>query len=246
MKLKERRIGLNDFLVVIRKFYFLIIAGALVLGGAGWLTASRSVEENYTASSMVYVQTVSTDMDIGTSSTETALARALAASCVTVMKNDALVKNVRRYFAERRADSPEENWEDLSVYSDSALLGMISAYNEANRQDILITVTAPTPSLAAHLANAVAGELEVSVVDVIGNCMILPVSAAGTATRNRVDARRSTALTGALLGAVLVYVILVAIRLCDRTLRRGEEAEDYAVWLPLLGTVPNEREGEEA
>ena len=112
MKLKERRIGLNDFLVVIRKFYFLIIAGALVLGGAGWLTASRSVEENYTASSMVYVQTVSTDMDIGTSSTETALARALAASCVTVMKNDALVKNVRRYFAERRADSPEENWEE--------------------------------------------------------------------------------------------------------------------------------------
>ena len=82
--------------------------------------------------------------------------------------------------------------------------------------------------------------------EIIDYALGLPVSAAGTATRNRVDARRSTALTGALLGAVLVYVILVAIRLCDRTLRRGEEAEDYAVWLPLLGTVPNEREGEEA
>ena len=142
MKIREKRIVLRDFLMVIRKYFLIMIAATVVFAGAGYILAARKVSETYTASSEIYVLTVTADMDGGISSTETALSRAIAAECKRIMLCDNLVKNVREHFKTRRQDSPNENWEDLSKYTDGEILSMIKVTNETNSQTIVIKVTA--------------------------------------------------------------------------------------------------------
>lgn len=242
MKLRERKLSLADMLAVLKKSCLLILACALVGAAAGWLYAARQVTESFTAVSSVYVQTVSADLDAGATANDTALGRAMATNCREVMLNNRLAENVRRYFAERRADSPDEGWENIDSYSDARILGMITVAVETNSQTLVISVTAPTASLACHLANAVAGETEVSVVDIIGNCLVLPNAAATSAIRTRVDQRRSTAVLGAVGFGAAAYAVLLVLHFINRRVRTaGEAEEDYAPILPHLGTLPKRK-----
>ena len=237
MKVKEKKILLADFFTVLRKYFLIILACVLVFGAAGYLLAARNVRESYSASSVIYIQTVTADLDLGITSTDVAIARSLAADCQKGIAGgtDALLDNVRLHFAARQGDRPEENWEDLSVYSDRQLASMITATNEANTQLVTITATAKTAKLAVHLANAVAAEAEVSMTDTLGNFKALPRTSATYATLSRTDARVSRALAFAVIGAVLSYAALLALNFADRRMKRADEANDFADYLPHLG-----------
>lgn len=237
MKVKEKKILLADFFTVLRKYFLVILAAVLVFGAAGYLLAARGVSESYSASSVIYIQTVTADLDLGVTSTDVAIARSIAADCQKGIAGgtDKLLDNVRLHFAARRSDSPDENWEDLSVYSDRQLAAMITATNEPNTQLVTVSTTAKTASLAVHLANAVAAEAEVSMTDTLGNFKALPRTSATYATLSRTDARMSRALAFAVIGAVLSYAVLLALSFADRRMKRAEEAEDFADYLPHLG-----------
>lgn len=237
MKPKEKKILLADFFTVLRKSFILIVLCALLFGAAGYLLAARKVSESYSASSVIYIQTVTADLDLGVTSTEVAIARSLAADCQKGIAGgtDKLLDNVRLHFAARRSDSPSENWEDLSVYSNRQLAAMITASNEANTQIVTITVTAKTAALAVHLANAVAAEAEVSMTETLGNFKVLPRTSATYAALSRTDARMSRALSFAVIGAVLSYAVFLVLNFINPRMKRAEEAEDYSAWLPYLG-----------
>lgn len=248
MKPKEKKILLADFFTVLRKSFILIVICALLFGAAGYLLAARNVSESYSASSVIYIQTVTADLDLGITSTDVAIARSLAADCQKGIAGgtDELLDNVRLHFAARRADSPSENWEDLSVYSDRQLAAMITATNEANTQIVTVTVTAKTAALAVHLANAVAAETEVSMTKTLGNFKVLPRTSATFAALSRTDARLSRAMAFAVIGTVLSYAVFLVLNFINPRMKRAEEAEDYSAWLPHLGTSGTKllREGE--
>lgn len=237
MKVKEKRITLAHFISALRCYFLVILACAIVMGALGWVMAARKVGESYSATATVYVQPLSTNMDNGPTSTEIAIAKSLAASCAAILKNDALVENVKAHFAMRRADSPDENWEDIADYSPARILGMITVEYPSNSMYISITATAPTASLAVHLANAVAGETEVSAKGSIGNFRAIPNSSASQAIGTRTDNRIMQALAFAVIGALLSYALLVLTELLDNTIRRPAEAEDFSDFLPLLGVA---------
>jgi capsular exopolysaccharide synthesis family protein len=112
---------------------------------------------------------------------------------------------------------------------------MITATNESNTQLVTIITTAKTAELAVHLANAVAAEAEVSMTDTLGNFKALPRTSATYATLSRTDARISRALAFAVIGTVLSYAVLLALNFADRRMKRADEADDFADYLPHLG-----------
>ena len=233
MKIKERLITVSDIVTVLRRFFLLIIACALVFGAAGYLYAAKTATVTYTATSGVYVQTADVDMEVGPTANQISLGRALALSCKNAIKNEAVYNNVKAYFAEQRKTDP--SWEDISSVSNSALRAMVECTVESNSQYVDITVTASSASLAVHVANAVAGVLEVSVIDVIGNCRIEPTAVARTAAGSS-DFSVAPAITAAVVGAFLAFCGLFALYFFDPRVRVSDMTTCYE-GVELLGSL---------
>ncbi len=243
MTTKERLITVGDAFSVLRRFWILILACTLICGALGYLYADLQKTVYYEASSQVIVQMATVDEFAGPDSTDIARARAIAMSLEEEMANDDLIKNVRRYFADRRADSPDEGWEDLSetVITDSKLKGMLSAEAQDSSQHLTITVKAPTPSLAVRIANAVAGELQASVTDAVGNCTIQPTSTATSAIKQTIFSKRPIILAAG-FGAVVSFVGAFFYVFFDSRVQNScEIMGNYAETYPLLGTVPGKK-----
>lgn len=239
MENQKRQITLAELFSVLRRFWLLILLCTVVFAALGYLFAKKAASATYTATSGVYVQMATVDISVGPTSAEIAQARAMAQSCQEAIYNDNLYANVRRYFAARRLDSPTEGWEDLSTYTNQNLQGMIRAKVEQSSQNLTVTVEAPSASLAVHLANAVAGELEASVTDIIGNCRIEPIATADAAARQGASTRPLTAALG-LVGALGSYFVLFCLVFFDKRVRDTEELSALlGKNIPLLGTLPD-------
>lgn len=236
MRTKERLITVADALGVVKRFFVLILAVAILSGALGYAYAFLSKTEYYSASSVVYFHTATADMIEGPDANDISRARALAASCAEVFPNDSLIANIREYFADRRADRPSENWEDLSAYGDAAIKSMLSAETVASSQKLTVTVKAPTAALACHLANAAAGELQVSIVDTVGPCRVELTSQAKSAKLYS-DFSKRPALAAAVIGALGAYLLLFAYAFFDPRLRTERDVTIQCAEGAVIGTV---------
>ncbi len=237
MKAKARQITIAELITVLRRFWILILAFTLVCGAAGYYSV-KSAPVTYTATSAVYVHTVDVDMETGMTSSQISVSRARALECQDAIKADAVYTNMRSYFAERRLDDPNGGWEDLTNMRTETLRAMITCTVESSSQYAQISVTAPTASLAVHMANAAAAVLEVSVAgSVISNCHIEPVQVARSATASASSSLTTVALL-AMIGAIFSYITLFLLHFFDPRVRDEEELVDaYGDALPLLGSV---------
>lgn len=242
MKTKARQITIAELFAALRIFWPLVIAAALLFGAVGYLYTVRRTVVTYTAVSGVYVHAADVDMESGSTSSQITLARAHALECKDAVKAEALYTNIKAYFADRR----DEGWEDLSVWSNEQLRAMFTCNVENSSQYVEISVTAPSASLAVHLANAAAGVFEVSVIDVISNCRIEPMLVARTAAAQS-SFSYATAMLAAFVGAVLSYAVLFLLYfLCPYVRSEQELVDAYGEAMPLLGSIPkreNRRRG---
>lgn len=236
MRTKERLITVADAFGVIKRFFVLLLAVAILSAALGYATAFLSKTEYYEASAEVIFHTATADMVEGPDANDISRARALAASCAEVFPNDTLIDNIRTYFSHRRLDRPDENWEDLRAYSDSAISGMLSAAVEASSQKLTIIVKAPTAALACHLANAAAGELQVSITDTVGNCRIKLTSQAKSA-RLYSDFSIRPAVTSAIVSTALAYLALFAYAFFDPRLRSLRDLKNLSEDGAVIGAV---------
>ena len=236
MKTKGRQLTTADLFIVLRRALVLIVCCALLGGAATYWLANRRASVTYTATSGVYVQASTVNMDEGPTSNEIALARAMALSCCDAIKNDTLCNNIKAYFADREGDG----WPSISHISNDALGAMISATVEQNSQNVVITVTASDGHLAIRLANAVADEMEASMVDIIGSCSITPAKWAYSASATTTFSK-TLATSGVLVGAFGAYALVMLLYILDPRVRDEKELLDlYENDLPLLGTVSAE------
>ena len=238
MKVNARQITVAELLAVLRRFWFVILACALVCGALGYYSV-KSAPVTYTATSAVYVHTVDVDMEAGMTSSQISISRARALECQDAIKTDAVYTNIRSYFAERRLDDPSGGWEDLTNVETGTLRAMTSCTVESSSQYAEISVTAPTASLAVHMANAAAQVLEMSVAgSVISNCHIEPVQVARSATASASSSLTTVALL-AMIGAIASYILLFVLHFFDPRVRGDRElCEAYGEALPLFGSVP--------
>lgn len=236
METNERQITLTDLLAVAKRYFILILAVGLVFGGLGYAYFYLTKTEYYTTESVVYFHTATADMIEGPDANDISRARALAASCAEVFPNDALIDNIRAHFKARRADRPEERWEDLDAYSDAAIKSMLAAATEQSSQKLTITVNAPTATLACHLANATAGELQVSILDTVGNCRVELTSQAKSAYL-RSDFSMGTIIALAGAGAFATYLFFFALYFLNPHIRTPKELMALSYGVSVIGTV---------
>lgn len=234
METKERQLTVADLLLVLRRALLLMLACALLGGAVGYYLSSRNAKVTYTATSGVYVQASTVDMEVGPTSNEIALGRALALSCRQAIKNDTLYNNVKAYFAKRQS----EGWPDISGISNDAIGAMIDATVETNSQNVVITVTASNGKLAIYLANAIADEMEASVTDIIGACHIEPTKWAYTASAQAGSSPVTGGVSGAIVGAAVAYALMLVMYMFDPRVRDKKElSELYGDVMPLLGEL---------
>lgn len=248
MKIKERLITLHDLFAVLRRYILLLLACAVLGGLFGALYGNVGRTTTWSASGSVYVNAADASLGTGLNATDISMGRALARNCGEVLVSDALIGNVRRYFDARRADRPDEGWEDLSGYSTAALKGMFSVEVPDNSQQVVIRVSgAPTPSLACHLVNAAIGEAEVSVAPLLGALRMTPVSTAGSASPvggAAISIRRTVVFAAAF--AVLAYAVLYLAFYCSPRVQTGRElSHSFGDILPLYGVLPSDGAAEE-
>ena len=233
MKTKGRQMTTADLFIVLRRALLLMLVCALLGLAASYWLASRRASVSYTATSGVYVQASTVNINAGPTSNEIALARAMALSCCDAIRNETLCNNIKTYFAARA----EHGWPDISGIDNDKLGSMISAASDINSQNVAITVTCPDGRLAIYLANAIADEMENSLVDVIGNCSITPAKWAYTAAANTTFSK-TLAIVGAPVGAFGAYALMLLIYLFDPRVRDKKELLEYVGEdLPLLGEV---------
>ena len=218
MKTKARQLTTADLFIVLRRALLLMLACALLCGALGYYMAVRKTKVTYTASSSVYVQAITVDTGMGVASNDIALGRALALSCRDAMKNDVLCNNVKAYFAARQA----YGWPDISGMDNDKLVAMISSEVQTNSQKVDITVTCSDGELAIYLANAVADEMERSVISIIGACKIEPskwaYSAAATSTFSL-----TPVYAGVVFGAFGAYALVLLLHIFDPRVRNKRE-----------------------
>ncbi len=231
MKVKERQITVGELLTVVKRFFLLIIAAAVVCGAAGYVYSRRTATATYTAVSGVYVHTADVDMEMGSTSAQITLARAHALECKDAIKAEAVYVNIRDYFAR------QTGWTDLSRYTNEDLRGMLTCNVNSSSQYVEIVVTAPTDALAVQLANATAGVMEVSVTDVISNCRIEPMMVARSSTVESTFSY-STAVLFAVAGAALAYAGLLFLQFIDPRMRSDAEMKEAYGESMYLGCVP--------
>ncbi len=224
---------------MVRRGWALLLLFTLLGGLLGSAAAMVLVEPQYYATGRIFVLTEDTEMDEGMDATQVALGRALAKYVSETMINDALLTNVRAYFAARQVDRPTEQWEDLSLYTDAQIKKMLDTSCEENSQTVVIDVLAPTASLACHLAEAVVGEAEVSVVSILGSCRIQTVDQSVTQAQYVGDSTVTIVLFGAVVFFAAAFVCLFLHRVYAPALRDSEEiAHLYGEAVPYCGRLP--------
>lgn len=233
MKTKGRQMTTADLFIVLRRALLLMLVCALLGFAASYFLASRRASVSYTATSSVYVQASSVNINVGPTSNEIALARAMALSCCDAIKNDVLCNNVKAYFADRQ----EHGWPDISQMNNDSLGAMITATVETNSQNVTVTVTCADGKMAIYLANAIADVMEKSLVDVIGSCSITPAQWAYTASASSTFSK-TLAIVGAPVGAFGAYAVMLLLYLFDPRVRDKKELlAHFGEDLPLLGEV---------
>ncbi len=233
MKIQGRELAPADLFVVLWRFLALILACALVGFAAGYALALRRTEVTYVASADVFVQAATVDEQVGQSSTEIALGRALATSCRDAVNSgsQALYDRVKGYFA------AQEGWTDLSNITNGQLAAMVSASVESNAQIVRLTVTSQNGDLAIQLANAIAHELEDAMIGVIGACHISTNRYAESASSS-VQTSKIIPLAGGVAFAFFAYMGALLFYILDPRVR--DENELVAICpegVPLLGTL---------
>lgn len=224
---------------MVRRGWILLLLFTLLGGLLGSAASMVLIEPQYYATGRMFVLTEDTEMDEGMDATQVALGRALAKYVSETLINDALLDNVRSYFSARQQDRPTEQWEDLSLYTNTQLQKMLSASCEENSQTVVVDVLAPTASLACHLAEAVVGEAEVSVVSILGSCRIQTVDQSVTQAKYVGDSAFTVILFGAVVFFATTFVCLFLHRVYAPALRDSEEiAHLYGDAVPYCGRLP--------
>lgn len=218
---EEVEIDLLDLLYYLRKKVWIIFAAFVVAAGIGAVVTSLFMEDEYTATTRMYVLNRSSETTVSSSDY----------SVSNYMVNDYTILITGENVAEAVID--ELNL-DMSA---SELAGKISVEAIDSSRVMQISVVDNDAKRAANIANCVrevATEQLKAIMDV--EAVNLVYEADVPEGKSGPSLVKNTALA-ALLGLVLVIGIFVVIYLMDDTIRTEEDVERW-LGLSVLGAIP--------
>ncbi len=222
-------IRFGDLFEVFKRCWWLMLAVAIVVGAASYVFMRATHKDEYTATATIWAigSNANTSDNLGkTSAADVQIAMYL----INDYKELILTPNVMKD-ALMNADS------DMSV---SALKANTSISNSEDSHVMHVSVTASDPEEARDVVNALSDEFCRRVNDKNDEERPL-VSVWDRATAPGAISNPISLLLVAifaLLGAVVVFIIFVVIRLMDDRINTTEDVERY-LGLNLLGVIPN-------
>lgn len=218
-------IDLREIGSLLWKRAWLIILCAVLIGGMALAYTVNFVTPMYTATTTLYVNNTGYDSDNNkVDSTDLAVALRLVNSYVDIVQREVVMNAVI---------------EKLQMnISPTALQSMVSAQVQGETEIFSVTVTTPNPQMSADVANAI-GELAPGIIS-----GIISGSQAKVIDYARVPSRRSSpnyltsALLGAVAGALLAVVAIILSDRMDMRLKTEEELEKITE-VPVLGVIPD-------
>ena len=226
----EQSVDLLHLLSVLwRKAWIIVLAGVLFAGACfGW--ATFTIQETYSSSVMMYVNTEASLGGYSISLSDLNTAKSLVSTYMVILKSRETLQMVLE--------------EAESSYMYQELSGMITSSQVNDTEIFAITVTSTNPQEAAKLANAIAAVLPKRVAAIInGASMRLVSGAVVNPAKVGPNITRYTAL-GLFIGALLAAAVIIVLDLLNDVIR-DEDHILRAYDIPILARVP-EMLGKEA
>lgn len=225
-----------------KRLWVLVIAAAVFAVGA-FAYCEFWTEPRYAASSAIIVtngniivgqddQIHYDDVDGTVNNTDISASLSLANTVKDILSSDSFYDEVANTL------NADENFAAYGKYSYTRLAGMVSvARRNQNTLSIDITVRSGSIKEAQDVANAIADYSRTYILKYIPQSKTEVLDRARASSKVYPQTSLITA-AGALIGAILAYVLVFIIDMLNQTIR-GEEEFAGKYDIPLLGSVPD-------
>ena len=216
----------NLFKILLKRSWIIFLC-MVVMGAAMFVYTVNFVTPQYKANVTMYVNNNTSNNGTGIDSTDLAVALRLVKTYVTIISSDNVLDKV---ISETELDLTAEQ-----------VRSMLSAEVVNETEMFRVSVTAPSPQLAADIANAIA---EVAPDEITA---IIEGSAAKVIDYAKVPKGRSSpnyttnTAIGALIGAVLSVLAILIHNMLDLTVHNEDELTN-TFSIPVLGVIPELQE----
>lgn len=219
-------IDLREIFRLLLKRAWLIVLCAVLLGALALGYTVNFVTPMYQATTTLYVNNNIEQGSVGNKvdSTDLAVALRLVNSYVDIVRREVVMSAV--------IDKLQMN------LTPAQLRGMVYAEVQGETEIFSVTVTTPNPQMSADVANAIA-ELAPGIISgIISGSQAKVIDYARVPTGRSSPNYLTSAVLGALFGAVLAIIAVVLADRMDVRLKNEEDLERIS-GVPVFGVIPN-------
>lgn len=218
-------IDLREIGKTLLKRAWLIVLCAVIAGTAYFIYTVNFITPMYKASLNFYVSNVTSDSTGGgVASNDLAVALRLVNSYIELLEDNVVLDQVTEKLG--------------GQVTPRQLRSMISASVVGDTEIFSVTVTSPNPQMAADIANALAMVAPGTIQRITGGGTATPVGTAKVPTARSSPNYMTNALLGAIVGAVLAVVAILAYMHFDVHVK-NEETLERICNAPVLGFIPD-------
>jgi len=216
-------LDLKEFFSVLLKKAWIVILCAAILGTSALVYTMNFVAPQYQARTSIYINNNSGKTGTSVSSGDLAVALRLVASYANIIKSERVLSKVI-----------EQTGLNLSA---AQLQSMVKAEPMGETEMLMVTVTTPNAQMAADIANAIASVAPGEITEIIEGSSAKIVDYAKVPTGPSSPNYTTSAVLGALVGAVLVVGIILMQMLLDGRIKHEDDITKICD-IPVLGSIP--------
>lgn len=209
----------------ILKRAWIIVLCAVVFAAATLIYTVNFVEPTYKASVTLYVNNNSETNSSSVSSSNLAVALQLAKTYVNIIKSDLVLDKV----VEKA---------ELTLVDSADIRKMLSAEVVDETEMFQVSIVSPNPKMSADIANAIASIAPEEIRQIIEGSNAKVVDYAKVPTSRYAPNYATSAVLGALIGAVLATAAIAIFLLSDNRIK-GKEDLLRICQIPVLGAIPD-------
>ncbi|MBQ4110545.1 MAG: hypothetical protein IJC74_06630 [Clostridia bacterium] len=227
---QQKQVNLSQLIDIIIRRWWIVIVAIVAAAALTYGVSEFFIEPTYISKGSLYVNTSSeTNQTLGMiNNSEIMTATRLVTTYIEILKSDTFLKKVA---AESGLDY------------DASALGKLIEFTSANETEILVVeVSCHSKREATIIAQTILNNAEAELVRIVkaGSVEIID-NASSPSTPSSPNVKLNT-LIGILAGMALGVLIIFMLELMDVRVRSEEEL-GYKYNLPVLGVIPNLKEG---
>ena len=216
----------NLFKILLKRSWIIFLC-MVVMGAAMFVYTVNFVTPQYKANVTMYVNNNTSNNGTGIDSTDLAVALRLVKTYVTIISSDNVLDKV---ISETELDLTAEQ-----------VRSMLSAEVVNETEMFRVSVTAPSPQLAADIANAIAEVAPDEITAIIEGSAAKVIDYAKVPKGKSSPNYTTNTVIGALIGAVLSVFAILIHNMLDLTVHNEDELTN-TFSIPVLGVIPELQE----